>query len=137
MITDEWATKFARIIADHILPERGYIGLCRDVSYLTGEVKGEPCIGPKTNYYRIPYVRDDDFYSVKKGKVYILCNSRDLCFTSVGKKPWKNIEYMFISDTADRPVAKCYQRIWNCPVTMFNGDTALFVEGDLEITLDF
>jgi hypothetical protein len=141
MFIQSFAERLAHDLMERALPEKGYIGLCREVNHFTGAVIDEPCIGPKTNYYRIPYNRDEAFELVggrctEHGVNYKVRNNRDLYFRTCGEKGWKNLQFAFFAQTADQPVAVTFHRVLPAPATFGWGDTILFAKHDLEIEID-
>ncbi len=105
-----------------------YLGLATDV--VGGQVIGEPCIGPKTNYYRIPIKHGRDI--VGNGMYFVNCKP---LFWKNANCDWGEIWYWFIADTADQPVALFADRFdRDYPMHILCGDIAGFRRGDLELS---
>lgn len=141
-LTKKGAEMLLKCALDKFVPPKGYIGLCNNMEVATGRINGEPCIGPKTNYYRIPYDREKDFTTKYVEGKLIMTNRRKFFFGQVPfMKRWKKINGGFFAETADRPFGVNYFYFNNCygefPMTIEEGSTALFAEGDLEVILDF
>ncbi len=115
--------------SDRIFPKNTprYFGLAKTVE--DNQVIGEPCIGPKTNYYRIPVFYGRDI--VGNGAYFVNCKP---LFWNNANCNWGELWYWFVAETADQPVSIFYSKFASrLPIHIGCGDTAGFHRGDLEI----
>lgn len=105
-----------------------YIGLAEEI--IDRRVIGEPCIGPKTNYYRIPVLFGREIV----GNDLYFVNCKPLFWNNANCN-WGEIWYWFIAETADQPVALFADKFEHRrPMHIMCGDTAGFLRGSLELS---
>lgn len=141
MIPKMFAEIAAKRIGKTIFPERGFIGLCSSINSFSGEINGEP-IGSRTDYNRIPYIRDEDFdlictYDDGEKINYSYKNNKTFEFPMVGMIPWANIRYIFISNEKDSTFARAYVCISKFGIVAVLLDKPIISVGDLSIEISF